>query len=291
MHLMFMGDWGRNGSDTQHRVARGMARVAAELPCSAVVTTGDNFYEDGVWSVRDRHWVESFNDVYKARSLQVPWFACLGNHDYRGEPEAQVVFTNHDARWYLPSRYYTVQLRDPGSCSVQLFVLDTTPLLDRYRRAGAEPLAAVATVDPAPQLAWLDRALERSTADWKIVVAHHPMLSGSPVHGCSPVLERQLSGRFQSAGVHAYVCGHEHDLQHLDDGNLHHLVSGAASDWRPTGDLPETRFSHGGLGFLTLSMDDTTLRIAFHDADGEALDATKSRRNQTADPAIPTQAA
>ena len=286
VHLLFVGDWGRNGSPVQRRVARGMERVAAQLPCSAVVTTGDNFYEDGVASVRDPHWRESFNDVYRAPSLQVPWFACLGNHDYRGEPQAQVVFTDHDPRWYLPSRHYTVQLRDPGVCSVQLFVLDTTPLLTQYR-CGPETLASLAAIDPEAQLSWLRDALARSSATWKIVVAHHPMLSGSPVHGSAPELERSLGALLRGAGVHAYVCGHEHDLQHLHDGSMHHLVSGAGSHARMSGTLEETRFCRGDLGFLALSFDRVTLKVRFHDADGGLIYSARERNSLQA----PTQAA
>ena len=50
----------------------------------------DNFYNSGVTSVSDPQWLESWRTPYNHSSLQLPWYACLGNHDYIGNPQAQV---------------------------------------------------------------------------------------------------------------------------------------------------------------------------------------------------------
>lgn len=58
-----------------------MDAAAALLRPSFVVSTGDNFYKDGVTSASDPAWLSSFGDVYSGPALSgLPWYAVLGNH-------------------------------------------------------------------------------------------------------------------------------------------------------------------------------------------------------------------
>ncbi|KAG2492671.1 hypothetical protein HYH03_009086 [Edaphochlamys debaryana] len=77
-----VGDWGRQGSDTQMKTARLMADVSGCMPPKFVISTGDNFYPSGLTSVTDDQFAASFTRVYTAPGLQVPWYAVMGNHDY-----------------------------------------------------------------------------------------------------------------------------------------------------------------------------------------------------------------
>lgn len=275
LKLLFIGDWGRQGCAGQRRVAAGMASLAARWSCDAVVTTGDNFYDDGVLSVEDDHWALSFRNVYSTASLAVPWYACLGNHDYRGDPEAQLRYARRDRRWRLPGRHYARLLPIDAEHTLHLIVLDTTPFVEACWTGdtGCEPRPSVAA--RAAQLHWLDATLESSTARWKIVVGHHPVLSGSPYHGSTAELEDLLRPRLERYAVQAYVCGHEHDLQHLEAGGVHFLVSGAAAEWRPTGELPQTRFACPGLGFLSAELGRAELVFRFHDDSGAVIYETR----------------
>ncbi|GJN30838.1 hypothetical protein PR202_gb19176 [Eleusine coracana subsp. coracana] len=67
-----------------------MGRVGDELNIEFVISTGDNFYEDGLTGVDDPAFEQSFTDIYTAKSLQKPWYLVLGNHDYRGDVLAQL---------------------------------------------------------------------------------------------------------------------------------------------------------------------------------------------------------
>jgi tartrate-resistant acid phosphatase type 5 len=106
-----------------------MGKVGEELDIDFVVSTGDNFYENGLTGTDDQAFEQSFTDIYTAKSLQKPWYlgnkllACafrhsssccnvlsfvirycihtcgsrfilsssvLGNHDYRGDVLAQL---------------------------------------------------------------------------------------------------------------------------------------------------------------------------------------------------------
>src|SRR5436190_4579364 len=87
------GDWGMNGDHFQYQVATAMGPWAERIGSQFVVAVGDNFYDAGVQSVSDPHWKHSYEDVYAAASLQTPWYAILGNHDYGGSVQAQIDYS------------------------------------------------------------------------------------------------------------------------------------------------------------------------------------------------------
>lgn len=64
------------------------------------------------------------------------------------------------------------------------------------------------------QWAWVKDTLEQSTADWIIVVGHHPVWSIGD-QGPTWALVERLEPMMQSAGVALYLCGHEHMQEHF----------------------------------------------------------------------------
>ena len=104
--FVLIGDWGRYGHDHQRDVAAQMGQTAARLGSRFTISLGDNFYENGVASVADPQWQASFERIYTAPSLQTPWRVILGNHDYRGNVQAQLDYARQSPRWRLPARYY-----------------------------------------------------------------------------------------------------------------------------------------------------------------------------------------
>ncbi|MFY7652826.1 MAG: metallophosphoesterase, partial [Chitinophagaceae bacterium] len=97
--FLVIGDWGRNGEFHQKDVANVMASTATKYNCSFIISTGDNFYPDGVISTTDPQWMNSFENIYNSYSLQIPWFTAFGNHDYRGSIEAQLNYSKISRRW------------------------------------------------------------------------------------------------------------------------------------------------------------------------------------------------
>lgn len=55
-----------------------MGVVAEKLDIDFVISTGDNFYEDGLEGVLDPAFNESFINIYDSPSLQKQWYT--GNH-------------------------------------------------------------------------------------------------------------------------------------------------------------------------------------------------------------------
>ena len=114
-----------------------MGKKAAEIGSQFTVALGDNFYHQGVKSVDDSRFKETYEvifgsdltvsfisafpglksqciaaviclqDVFDEQSLQSRWYVVCGNHDHLGNASAQVAYTTHSKRWYMPDFYYT----------------------------------------------------------------------------------------------------------------------------------------------------------------------------------------
>lgn len=150
-----------------------------------ITPIGDNFYPSGLQSVRDAQVDSSWRDVYMAETglSAVPFRAILGNHDYRGDIDAQIALSDAESMWHLPSRYY---FQEEVSGSVFLAFLDTTPLyydedeMHQMDGAGNKPEAAAAREQARDaQISALERRLEHTSARVKVVFGHHPLFSSA----------------------------------------------------------------------------------------------------------------
>lgn len=251
-----------------------MGRTAAQSGAQFVISVGDNFYENGVASATDPQWKSSFEDIYTAPALQVPWYVALGNHDYRGDPQAQIEYGRTSQRWRMPSRYFTLSQPQPqlGSPLVDLFVIDSSPLVHSYRLKMEGAIQRnVASQDVQAQLAWLDGALGRSKAPWKLVIGHHTIHSGGSGHGDTPELVSLIKPLLETHGVQAYINGHDHDLQHIRRGSVDYICTGAGSEVRPVSKVEGTRFAQARSGFSKFDLDAETLRLTFIDYTGAPI--------------------
>ena len=250
-----------------------MGEHAARIGSAFTVSVGDNFYDTGVQSVSDPQWRTSFEDVYIHPALQTPWYVALGNHDYRGVPQAQVDYARTSPRWRMPARYFTHSHAAPDGQRVDLFVLDTSPMVRRYDSIteATQLRANVESQDVPAQLRWLDAALGRSTAAWKIVAGHHPVFSGGSEHGSTPELIAQVKPLLERHGVQLFMNGHDHDLQHIVVGPVTYICTGAGSKTRPPSAIAGTRFCSDRSGFTAYRIMGNRLHIDFVDYIGAVL--------------------
>lgn len=280
--FLAVGDWGRDGAFHQAEVAARMGETARAVNAAFVVSVGDNFYEDGVASVDDPKWRTSFEDVYTAPSLQVPWYVALGNHDYHGDTQAQLDYAKTSKRWSMPGRWYSAaQTSATGNArvGVDLFMLDTSPFIAAYH-AEATGKVKVAGQRTAPQLKWLDAALAKSTAEWKVVVGHHPIYSGGQYGqpGGSPELIAQVDPILQRHRVPLYLCGHEHDLQHVARGATHYVCTGAGSRTRDHCREAGGDFCSVESGFTVCVASPSLLWLGYRDWQGDGLHVVEIAR-------------
>ncbi|WP_187270183.1 purple acid phosphatase family protein [Pontibacter qinzhouensis] len=261
LNFIALGDWGRYGDDHQLQVAAQMAKTAKEASVLFFISTGDNFYPKGVASTLDPHWHYSFEEIYKPFSLQREWYSVLGNHDYMGDPDAQVAYSKVSRRWEMPGRYFSKTFALPGGSGekIQISFIDTNPLIPEFY-SNAEYGPNVKTQDSTAQKQWLQQVLTEKAegVKWNLVVGHHPLYTASDKRSegyDTKAVRRSLKSLLDPNHVDAYLAGHDHSLQHLEpEGGVHHFISGSASEATQVGKLDYSKFSAMEYGFLLFSV-------------------------------------
>ncbi|CAJ2677713.1 unnamed protein product [Trifolium pratense] len=277
LNFLVIGDWGRKGDYNQSYVANQMGIVGEKLNIEFVISTGDNFYEDGLEGVEDPAFYESFVNIYTAPSLQKIWYNVLGNHDYRGDVEAQLspILSQKDSRWVCLRSF----ILDAGI--VEFFFVDTTPFVEKYFTDPEDHTYDWNGVLPresyrAELLKDVDSALVQSKAKWKIVVGHHTIKTAGH-HGNTQELVELLLPILKSNKVDAYINGHDHCLEHIMDkeSGIQFFTSGGGSKaWR--GDIQpwnaeELKLYYDGQGFMSVQISETNADIVFYDVFGKVL--------------------
>ncbi|KAM0936283.1 putative Acid phosphatase, Peroxidase [Dioscorea sansibarensis] len=276
LSILVVGDWGRNGNYNQSQVATQMGKIGEELDINFVISTGDNFYEDGLQGVYDNQFQQSFTDIYTANSLQKQWYSVLGNHDYQGDVLAQLspILQKFDNRWFC-MRSFIVNTEN-----VDLFFVDTTPFVKKYWTHPKDHHYDWRHVEPRDLyienlLKELDLALKESRAPWKFVVGHHTMRSVSQ-HGDTIELLQELLPILKANNVDLYINGHDHCLEHISslDSPIQFFTSGGGSKaWRGsfTPNADKLRFFYDGQGFMSMKITSTTVDLVFYDIFGTNL--------------------
>lgn len=231
-HFMSIGDWGcipagGFAANDERVVAKSFAAIASNLSAKFVLNTGDSFYRCGVHSKRDEVWNSTFENVFSEDSMLVPWYSCIGNHDYGypGSAEAEVEYVSpKNNRWVMPARYYYRRLVFPGEVNISLIVLDSSPCnklyrgddpqhwdpcglhFDEKRCPGCSFHDNILKQNCSLQLEWLQSVLPTVPQDdWKIVMTH------APAHELDVV---DLLAPLYAHNFELYVNGHLHLLQH-----------------------------------------------------------------------------
>lgn len=257
--FLVLGDFGRVGDYYQKDVAREMGNAMIVLEAEFVVSVGDNFYPNGVASTQDHHWKSSFEEIYTNPALYADWYVALGNHDYRGNVQAQIDYTHISRRWNMPARYFSKTFELEKGEKLLLVVMDTNPFIEGYH-GNPEKYGDLDKQDINAQMNWLKETLNTNdkSIKWKIVVGHHPLYSGGKRKESvdTKSFEAKFADLFDQYKVDAYICGHEHDLQIIRPKGRYttQFLSGAASEVRPTGKTEGTIFAAAEPGFMAFSI-------------------------------------
>lgn len=273
LNFYLANDLGRNGYYDQKPVAELMGRMAETVDIEAVVAAGDVHHFEGVRSVDDPLWMTNYELVYSHPELMLPWYPVMGNHEYRGNTQAVIDYSNVSARWQMPDRYYTKVLED-DDITVRLVMIDTAPLLDKYRK-DTEKYPDACKQDLDRQLAWIDSVLTAAKEDWVLVVGHHPIYADTDKNDSERTdLQKRLDTLLRKHGnVDMYLCGHIHNFQHIrvKGSDIDYVVNTSGSLSREVKPVEGTRFCSSATGFSLISADKKELCLNMIDKDGKVI--------------------
>ncbi|MFK7822691.1 MAG: metallophosphoesterase [Oligoflexales bacterium] len=242
--FLAFGDGG-TGNSKQKKVADSMVRICSIQGCDFAIMLGDNIYNDGVDNVDDEQFQTKFEVPYGP--LAIPFYVALGNHDARGNTQAQIDYTERSLWWNMPARYYAETIED-----LMIIAIDSNDFGEDQRQ-------------------FLADQLENSSASLNIVYGHHPIYSyGS--HGHTSYLVDDLLPILCEYPNVVYISGHDHDLQVLDsECGVPLFVSGAAAKLRKTNYGRRTVWSESTYGYTLFSYNSGILNVRYYSEDDEIL--------------------
>jgi 3',5'-cyclic AMP phosphodiesterase CpdA len=243
-----VGDTGTGKAD-QLAVARQMLAEHDRRPYELVLMLGDNIYSSKF------RIEETFEIPYRELLKRgVRFYATLGNHD-QVTAEQQINYSNFNMggrRWYSFA---------PAGGLVEFFTIDSTPI-----HSGQH----------LEQLQWLDEALARSKARWKIAFFHHPPYSPGSRHKDNPVMISRVVPILKKHGVRVVLTGHEHFFVKLKTlGGIDYLISGSGGKIHRS--AIDTSYSHYEAGndqlhhFLTVTLTPDSFDVSAVGATGDVL--------------------
>lgn len=265
-------DLGRNGYYDQKPIAELMGHMAEEIGPEFIIATGDIHHFEGVRSVNDPLWMTNYELIYSHPELMIDWFPVLGNHEYRGNTQAVIDYSQVSRRWSMPARYYTKTFGEKGT-TIRIVWIDTAPLIDKYRNETATYPDA-GKQDRDQQLAWIDSVLTQAKEDWVIVAGHHPIYAETPKDESERSdLQTRLDPILRKHKVDLYVCGHIHNFQHIrvPDSSIDYIVNSAGSLARKVKPVEGTQFCSPEPGFSVCSIDQQELNLRMIDKKGNVL--------------------
>lgn len=226
---------------------RAVANLVAKHRPDFVVTTGDNVYKQG----------KSY-DRLVGRYYPQPLVPATGNHDHL------LNISRFDS--YFGTTKETRNYIYHAASSVDFFVLDSDAGLKSSKTR-------------QEQWNWLVRSVGKSTANFKVVVLHHPPYSSSTKHGSTKVFQ----WAYRSMGVDLVLSGHDHDYERVVRDGLNYVVDGAggaklykckAKDKLVEGSLG----CYKTFGALFIYANKTELQAVFRTPNGKILDTFTIRQ-------------
>lgn len=272
LNFYVANDLGRNGYYDQKPIAELMGEMAEVVDPEFVLATGDIHHFEGVQSVSDPLWMTNYELVYSHPDLMIDWFPVCGNHEYRGNTQAVIDYSNVSRRWMMPSFYYTKSFEEEGA-TVRVVWVDTTPMIDKYRK-DTEDYPDASKRDYQRQLQWVDSVLTSATEDWVIVAGHHPIYADTNKSEKERAdMQKRLDTILRKHHVDMYICGHIHNFQHIrmKGSDIDYVVNSSGSLSRGVNPVDGTVFCSGEPGFSVVSADKKSLKLFMIDKNGNVL--------------------
>jgi hypothetical protein len=284
-HFFIVGDFG-SMDKSQKAVSAGLIRYGEthKLKPHGLWLLGDNFYKELKGGVDSPRWKTGFDDMYPASSFPGPCWSMLGNHDYHDTIDgelAQLEYAkkNPTSRWRMPAKWYRVDWPAIKPL-VTVLVLDTNwrSINESIHKKsiGKRKPWWISPEEESAQEEWLKTELAKPrVAPFLFCAGHHPFYTNGPHGDTKPLLDK-WGKLLQDNGVHLYLCGHDHDLQHLElEGLKTSFVVSGAGGARLT-EIKNKRsvpFAKAVYGFSHLQFDSKRFVLRHIDANGQQIHA------------------
>ena len=242
LNFYLVSDLGRNGYYEQKPIAELMGKLAEKIDIEFVVAAGDTHHFNGIASTQDPLW--------------------MTKQDY----------SKVSRRWIAPARYYTRTFEAGERESLEIFFIDTTPLIERYR--GKDKYADAGKQSIEEQIKWLDKALAASKAKWKLVAGHHPLYAYTDKSESERTdMRKHVEALLNKYHVDMYLCGHIHNFQHIKPAGskVEYLVNSSGSLARKVKETEGTVFCSSDAGFTLFSVNDNELSFFLMNGKGEII--------------------
>jgi tartrate-resistant acid phosphatase type 5 len=260
LRFLALGDVGTGDAD-QARVAATVHRLCAQQPHDFVLFLGDTFYQTGLESPNDPAFERLFESHYG--DLGIPCYGVLGNHDVKRDGLPIVLCTLRSKTWRMPNFSYRLDVP-----FARFFMLNTNLNLLELMR--------------------LKRELKPDPARWTFVVGHHSLYANG-AQGDWDWAGRHYWHRHMGHPADFYVCGHNHQLEHLRVAgeSTDYVVSGAggshyrehvARNARFKQSRAETLFRHRDNGLVSFEVSATRVQVEYLDGQGNPLYAFERTR-------------
>lgn len=267
LRFYLLGGTGGGGLG-QRAVADAVLREHQKRSADAVWLLGNNFRRFGVQGVYDPQWESKFESMYPESLMKVPFFAVLGRSDHRGDTRAQIDYSEYSSRWMMPAEYYSVEYRLGGETTVEFFVIDSCALKQSIQSR-------------RKQMAWLRQALQRSEADWNLLVSFNPLWSNSR-DGDDRELQEHILPILRQHPVDMILSASGETLEVMKpiDGVIQ-LVSGTGSSMLDVLESDRLLAASHRLGFLELVVSREELRVRIISRDNEEMYSSPLLRRES----------
>lgn len=248
-----IGDTG-TGSTNQYAVAKELEKHVVDF----VVHVGDMMYPLG-YNSDSVH--EKLIDPYK--NINVPFLSIMGNHDSRTNSAALLEGIKQFPKFYLPSRFYSIELK-----GVKFIMVDSMILANDYFWRGNTKWTAEKGYDFIKKELKTDRDV--------ILVAHYPLYSISK-HGSQFAVADKIKNLDTSNKIKMILSGHSHVLEFLQHNGFNQVVSGSGSKvdtaepYKFQFKNDQNKFIKHTLGFVIIELKGNIYSIYFIDHLGNIL--------------------
>lgn len=274
VNFVIISDIGDFGGGDQKQVAKAFGDFTFDYSPHAIINLGDTFHYWGVQSVDDPGWQSNYESIYTAPAHHNLWYCILGNHDYQGNTQAMIDYTQRSRRWNMPARYYAKTFSH-NNTSVKIIFIDSTPYLSRAQ-SQPEIYPDICQQDTAQQSQWLATQLSTDTsADWLIVAAHHPLYSSrSDSKHQRADMQAHIGTILAQHCPDIYISGDVHCFEHfrsLDNQTDYVTCTSGSNAFEVEEPSRDALFTSDASGFCSMSMSKKHIDVTMFDKNGNII--------------------